>query len=177
MERALAQGRHAWVMEDDLHFCEDFGSRLAFLEVFLSACPAWDILWLGATFHVHPPYWHRETLGRDAEQTAYPNIFRTYGAFCTYAYIVNRASIAKLLTLLDQHLDRSIGIDWIMIQIQPQLYTYAMVPGSVIQVDGKSDIGKGITKFSGFSKLGPYWFAERAEDFDPTTFNWYETAK
>jgi hypothetical protein len=113
-------------------------------------------------------------LGRDAETTDDPWMMRTFGAFCTYAYIVRDRSIERVLHLLDEWLDLSMGIDWAMIQIQPQLQTFAFVPGSVIQRDNKSDIGSGMTIFSGFSKLGPYWFAERMEDFDPTTFEWHE---
>jgi len=174
MQEALKQKKHAWVMEDDLIFCKDFHLRLHYMEQFLAKCNWWDILWLGATFHVNPPYWHKKDLGRDAETTDDPRMMRTYGAFCTYAYVVRDRSIERVLHLLDEWLDLSMGIDWAMIQIQPQLQTFAFVPGSVIQRDNKSDIGKGMTIFSGFSKLGPYWFAQRMEDFDPTKFEWHE---
>jgi GR25 family glycosyltransferase involved in LPS biosynthesis len=175
MQEALRLRKHAWVMEDDLIFCKDFHARLARMEQFLTCrIRIWDILWLGATFHVNPPYWHKQDLGRDAETTDDPRMLRTFGAFCTYAYIVRDRSIERVLHLLDEWLDLSMGIDWAMIQIQPQLQTFAFVPGSVIQRDNKSDIGSGMTIFSGFSKLGPYWFAERMEDFDPTTFEWHE---
>ena len=139
---------------------------------------------MGATFHVRPPHWHKDTLGRDAECTDDSRMIRTYGAFCTYAYIVNNKSLATVLEGLDRWLPKSMGIDWAMIQLQPHLYTYAYVPGCCIQRDGKSDIGyvkhkeggrgPGFTKFSGFAKLGPYWFANYSNEFDPTTFNWGE---
>ena len=28
--------------------------------------------------------------------------------------------------------------------------------------------------FSAFSKLGPFWWQQKKEQFDPTTFNWGE---
>jgi len=170
LEEALKLGKHAWVMEDDLIFCKDFHARLAWMEEFIGRHP-WDILWLGGTFHVNPPHWHK---ARDAELTDDPRILRTYGAFCTYAYIVRRESVAKVLELLDYWLDKSMGIDWAMIQMQPNLHTYAFVPGSIIQRDNRSDIGKGMTIFSGFAKLGPYWWAQRMDEFDPATFDWHE---
>lgn len=172
MQEALRQGKHAFVMEDDLVFCEDFQQRIAYIERFLEG-REWDILWLGGTFHINPPFWHK-ALGRDAELTEDPRMVRTLGAFCTYAYIVNRSSVAAVLHGLDSLLDQSIGIDWAMIQMQPQLKTYAFVPGSVIQYDHLSDIGRGMTVFSNFRRLGPYWYQEKMEDFDPVSFDWHE---
>lgn len=177
MEQALALGRHAFVMEDDLVFCSDFKRRVSLIQVFLRDRP-WDIMWLGGTFHVNPSYWCKCGPGRpprDAETTDYNRIVRTYGAFSTYAYIVRNTSIAKVLQLLDRELDNSIGIDYAMIRIQPELHTYAFVPGCVKQFDNKSDIGKGgFTKFSGFAKLGPYWWQNLMTDFDPFEFDWAE---
>ena len=177
MEKALELGKHAWVMEDDVKICPDIHERLAYMQKFCNSHP-WDILWLGGTFHVRPPHWHTKApLKRDAECTDDPRMMRTYGAFCTYAYIVNRNSIKTVMEGLDFWLDKSMGIDWAMIQIQPHLYTYAFVPGCMTQHDGKSDIGKGMTIFSGFKKLGPYWFANHMNDFDPTKFNWHEAKR
>lgn len=174
MEAARDKGKHAFVMEDDLQFCQDFPKRVALMEEFL-AVNDWDVLWLGGTFHVGPPWWHKtKPLCRDAECTNNPRMMRTYGAFCTYAYIVNRDRVDRVLRMLDEQLDKSMGIDWAFIQIQPELNTFAFVPGSIIQIDNMSDIGKGMTVFSGFKKLGPYWFQERLEDFDPTSFDWKE---
>lgn len=188
MQTALELGKHAWVMEDDLVFCGDFNKRLEYISNFLQG-REWDVMWLGGTFHV-PAYWHRiggsrdmrsncsAELGKDCEPTDDPRMIRTYGAFCTYAYIVNHASIQKILDLFDQHLHTSIGIDWLFIKLQPQLKCFAFVPGSVKQMDNKSDIGEGITRFSGFAQLNgnfensKYWYQERMEDFEPTTFKW-----
>ncbi len=177
IQEALKQGKHAWVMEDDLRICRDIHERLAHMNQFCDTHP-WDILWLGGTFHVNPPHWHKaHPLARDAECTDDPRMMRTYGAFCTYAYIVRRESISLVLEGLDRLLDRSIGIDWAMIQMQPSLHTYAYVPGCMTQYDNMSDIGKGMTNFSGFQRLGPYWYQKHSTDFDPTRFDWHEARK
>lgn len=176
MEEALRQKKHAWVMEDDLIICADFLERLKLMESFLSL-REWDVMWLGATFHVHPPYWHKSGLARDAEQTENPRFFRTYGAFCTYAYIVNATSLEKVLRMLDEQLNTTIGIDYSFIQMQPYLNTFAFVPGSITQYDNKSDIGKGMTIFSGFAKLGPYWFQQSMNEFNPHKFDWHEARR
>jgi GR25 family glycosyltransferase involved in LPS biosynthesis len=172
MERALREGKHAFVMEDDLVFCSDFHERLAHIERFVGT-HEWDVIWFGGTFHVNPPWWHKAK-GRDAELTDDPRMIRTYGAFSTHAYLVRRESIAKILALLDQQLDTTIGIDYSFIQVEPILHTYAFVPGCIKQYDNQSNIGKGETKFSNFCKLGPYWWQDKMTDFDPTTFNWHE---
>lgn len=176
MEEALKQKKHAWVMEDDLDICDDIQERLDYIEQFCSTHP-WDIIWMGGTFHVNPPHWWDKQLGRDAQCTDDPRMMRTFGCFCTYSYIVNQNSIEKVLHGLDHWLDRSMGIDWAMIMLQPTLLTYAFVPGCCKQYDNQSDIGNGITRFSNFKELGPYWYARRMEDFDPTTFNWKEATE
>lgn len=184
MEEALRQKKHAWVMEDDLKICPDIHERLAYMDRFI-ATHRWDILWMGGTFHINPPHWHKTQNTqcrcvpaacpkRDAECTDDPRMMRTYGAFCTYSYIVNRDSLSLVLEGLDRYLDRSMGIDWAMIQMQPHLHTYAFVPGCMTQYDNQSDIGKGMTIFSAFKKLGPYWFANHMADFDPMKYNWHE---
>lgn len=193
MNKAFEIGQNAFVMEDDLVFASDFQERLIYIESFLEN-REWDVFWLGATFH-SPAFWHKEgqsgmrpncsaNLGIDFANTSDPRIKRTYGAFCTYAYIVNYSSIKKVLGLLDKHLHESIGIDWLMIKLQPQLKCFAFVPGSVKQMDNRSDIGvkadgtPDITRFSGFANLNgkdnrsDYWFQDKINDFDPNTFEW-----
>lgn len=190
METALSLNKHALVMEDDLVFCSDFQDRLKTIFTFLETRP-WDIFWLGATFHVNPPYWHKSRargcrpLGYDAKRIS-GRILRTFGCFCTYAYIVNRDSIGKVLKRMEPLLPQSIGIDHMMIMLQPNLLTYAYVPGSIKQYDHLSDIGvdanghPASTLFSGFATLNgtlansAYWWQDRAEDFNPDAFNWYE---
>jgi GR25 family glycosyltransferase involved in LPS biosynthesis len=187
MRDALSRGKHAFVMEDDLVFCDDFQERLKYIDEFTKT-HSWDIIWGGATFHVNPPHWHTgknpdllgATIGRDAELTDDPRMIRTYGCFSTYAYIVNVESIEKILKLLDESVHESMGIDWLFIKLQPQLKTYSFVPGCVKQMDNKSDIGKGYTIFSGFAKLNgtiensKYWWAKRMGEFSPESFNWAE---
>lgn len=187
MKKALEVGANAWVMEDDLVFCDDFAERVVLIDGFLQG-REWDVFWLGGTFHA-PVFWHRigksgmppdcsAQLGKDYDHTEYPRFKRTYGAFCTYAYIVNHNSIQKILDLFDQHIANSIGIDWLFIKLQPQLKCFAFVPGSVKQIDNQSDIGNGVTIFSGFSKLNGtiensrYWFQKNINDFDPNNFEW-----
>jgi hypothetical protein len=112
-------------------------------------------------------------LGRDFEKTSDERIVRTFGAFCTYAYVVNVKSAQKILDLLDSNMHFSIGIDWLFIKLQPQLKTFAFIPGSVKQMDNISDIGTGMTMFSGFSRLNGseansrYWYQEKMTDFNP----------
>lgn len=188
MQEALRHRKHALVMEDDLAFCSDFQERLKIIDGFLS-CHDWDIFWLGATFHVNPPHWHINhsrgcrPLGRDAAKTDHPRIFRTFGCFCTYAYIVNGEAIEKVFRMMETRLPQSIGIDHLMIMLQPDLRTFAFVPGCVKQYDHISDIGvdgrgnPAQTTFSSFAKLGPYWWADNMNEFDPERFNWHEVGR
>ena len=191
IEEAQRRGQHAMVLEDDCMFCYDFKERVAYIENFLIG-KEWDIIWLGATFHVNPPWWYTgsnpdmpsmpseyfntDSLGirRDAECTEDPRIIRTYACFCTYAYVVNHKSIQKALKMLEDLMPASMGIDWSMIVMQPSLKTYSFVPGCIRQIDNMSDIGNGMTVFSGFAMLGPYWYADKMNDFDPAAFNWAE---
>ncbi len=187
MEKALELGQNAFVMEDDLIFCEDFNARMSMIKDFTKVND-WDVMWLGGTFH-SPAHWHTQPhnrelqlckceLGRDCEPTGHPRFMRTYGSFCTYAYIVNYEKLDKILTLLDQNVKYSMGIDWLFIYLSPQLKTYAFVPGCVKQMDNQSDIGDGVTMFSGFSKLNGtvensrYWYQEKMEDFNPINYKW-----
>lgn len=187
MKDALGFEKHAFVMEDDLVFCEDFKERMEYISNW-SESHEWDVIWLGASFHV-PAYWHTRggsndrrsncsvNLGRDCETTDDPRMIRTYGAFATFAYLVNVNSIQKILDLFDQNIHESIGIDWLFIKLQPQLKCFSFVPGCVKQMDNMSDIGHGITKWSGFLQLNSphpsdYVYKERMSDFEPTKFNW-----
>jgi GR25 family glycosyltransferase involved in LPS biosynthesis len=183
MKEALSRNSHAFVMEDDLIFCDDIQERLKHIEEFLSH-REWDVFWLGGTYHKKPT-WHKSVngkhthpdlqmctcnLNRDWEPTEDPKIVRTYGCWSTYAYIVNRKRLAHILDLLDQNVYMSMGIDWLFIKLQPQLNTYAYVPGCVKQYDNRSNIGNGITEFSTFASLGEYWFQPTAEGFDYSSF-------
>lgn len=181
MKIALENKKSAFVMEDDLVFCDDFYDRMQTIEKFLNN-NLWDVFWLGGTFHVNPPVWHtgkhpnllESNFGKDVQCTHEPRILKTYGCWSTYAYIVNINSIEKVTNLLDKYVHESMGIDWLFIKLGLHLNTYCYVPGCVKQLDNKSDIGKGTTMFSAFSKLGPFWWQQKKEQFDPTTFNWGE---
>jgi GR25 family glycosyltransferase involved in LPS biosynthesis len=195
MHRALEFGRHAIIMEDDISFCDDFNERMAIIEDFLRDINMdFDVFWLGSSFHVNPPYWHKigksgmppdcsAQLGYDAKLTSHPRIIQTFGAFATFAYIVNVNSIQKILNLFDNHIHESIGIDWLFIKLQPQLKTFAFLPGCVRQIDNKSDIGNGMTMWSGFLKLNgtlensSYVYQDRMEMFQPDQFNWAEASQ
>lgn len=174
IEKAFFHGKHAFVMEDDLIFCSDFNERMKIIEQFLSNT-TWDVFWLGGTYHKEPA-WHKSvngkhtnpdleictcTLNRDWEKTDNNHIVRTYGCWSTYGYIVNYKSIPKILKLLDENVHLSMGIDWLFIYLQPQLRTFAFNPGCVKQYDNHSDIGKGITYFSGFQTLGKHWWSDK----------------
>jgi GR25 family glycosyltransferase involved in LPS biosynthesis len=191
MREALELNQHAFVMEDDIVFCSDFHERMKIIEEFTDN-NEWDVFWLGSSFHVNPPYWHKQgnsgmrpycssQLGYDAKRINHDRIIQTYGAFATFAYIVNVNSISKILALFDQHIHESIGIDWLFIKLQPQLKTFAFLPGCVRQIDNKSDIGNGMTIWSGFLQLNgtkensAYVYQENMSDFNPSTFNWAET--
>jgi GR25 family glycosyltransferase involved in LPS biosynthesis len=197
MKEAMRRKKHALVMEDDLVFCMDLQERLQEIELFMDKNP-WDVFWLGGTFHMGKPWWHKKPnpergcvpLGKDAERVpGWPRFFRTYGCFCTYAYIVNAKSIGKILAMFEERLPESIGIDHMFIMLQPKLNTFAFVPGSVKQYDHVSDIGvdrhgrPDTTTFSNFAKLNgtyensTYWFADWINQFDPDTFNWNEAAR
>lgn len=188
MQAALDQGKSAFVMEDDLIFCDDIKERLDYIESFVNKQPYWDVIFLGGTVHINPPWWHKEghssdlpdcrcTYGKDAVRTSDPRMIRTFGAFSTHAYIVNVKSIKKILKYFEANVHLSMGIDWLFIKMQPQLFAYMFMPGCIIQMDNQSDIGTGITKFSGFAFLGAHWFQKRMEDFNPDTYEWGEASK
>lgn len=182
MKRGLESGRHAIVFEDDIIFCDDFQKRFEYIGNWCEN-NSWDVIWLGASFHVNPPYWHRlgksgmppdcsAQLGYDVLPTEDPRMVRTFGAYVTFAYMVNVNSIEKILKLFDEHLHTSIGIDWLFIKLQPQLNCFSFVPGCVMQMDNLSDIGNGMTIWSGQLNNGPYVFQKLMTDFNPTTFKW-----
>ena len=180
MENALALGKHAMVLEDDVVFCQDWDKRLPIIEDFTRSHD-WDVFWLGGCYH-HDNVWHGKghpnpdmrgkcfcELGVDWENTdtavvahkehrPATQIIRTYGCWSTHAYIVNIDSIERVLALLEENVHLSMGIDWEFIMLQPQLKTYAFNPGCVKQYDNQSDIGRDVTYFSRFSFLGPHWY-------------------
>jgi GR25 family glycosyltransferase involved in LPS biosynthesis len=181
MKEALKQNKHAFIMEDDCVFCSDIHERLSIAEDFLKD-KDWTALWLGGTYHANnPAWWHKPghsidlkqckcTLGVDAEKTESKYMVRTYGCFSTHCYIINKNHIQRVLDFLEANVHLSMGIDWLMILMQPQVLTYAFVPGMVIQKDNMSDIGGGMTVFSGFKRLGNHWYQDKMSDFDYDNF-------
>ena len=178
MEEALRQGKHAFVNEDDVRFCEDIQERLKIIFKFLNQ-HEWDIFWFGGTYHKEPT-WHKSVegkhthpemqmcncnLNRDWEETLNPYIVRTFGAFSTHSYLVNKDRLKHILERLDFNVYRSMGIDFIMLLEQPNLNTFAFNTGCCKQFDNRSDIGDGISKFSGFANLGRHWFSETMDKF------------
>lgn len=165
------------VCEDDVVFCEDLKTRLAYLDEHLMW--DWDIIWGGATFHVPGVWCHHEdckdwgpSIGRDVVPTNDPHILRAYATWSTYCYFVNGIHARKVLDLFDANIHRARGIDHLCIILGDQLNAYSFVPGCSWQMDGQSNIGDGVTDFSGFKKLGAYSWTDYMGDFDPTTFNW-----
>ena len=192
MKKAYEAGKSAFVMEDDLVFCTDIQKRFEYIEKFINDNePDFHVIWLGGTFHVGPPYWYTgrnhllqgRYIGRDAERTKDPRMFRTNAAFSTHAYVVNYKHIPAILEELERQKPTSIGIDYSFIRMQPDLRCFAFVPGCVKQIDNMSDIGTGMTIYSGFSRLNGtienslYWWQDRMEDFDPEKFDWKEASK
>jgi len=164
------------VCEDDICFAPDIEDRIRYAS---QALPEdWDVFYLGATFHV-PGEWYKDPecaswghRGLDAEPTGYKHIMRVYGMWGTYAYFVNGTKAAKVVSLLEENCHRSDGIDHNFMQLGDKVNAYCFVPGMAWQYDNQSNIGNGITVFSGFKKLGPYVWADNMDDFDPDTYNW-----
>ena len=180
-KEALLQNKHAFIMEDDLIFCNDIHKRLSIIDDFDKQYK-WDVIWLGGTVHINPHHWHTGTnpdllgsdLGRDCEYIGHKYLYRSYGSFSTHAWLLNKNSIQKVINMLDAVQHEAMGIDWAHIKISYKLLNYVFLPGCIIQKDNKSDIGFGDTIFSGFRMLGQHWFTENLEDFNHDTYNWGE---
>ena len=185
MKKALEFNKHAFIIEDDVVFCDDLLERIKYIENWADT-HEFDVLWFGGTFHIGykegGPYWHPE-IGRDAELTDDPRMIRTLGAFSTHAYIVHRNSLEKIIQQLEEWMSNSVGIDWSFIKMEPFLNTYSFIPGCAKQFDNESDQRPGSgdwTYFSKFEKLNGtiensrYWWQPLMSDFDPTTFDWQE---
>ncbi len=152
------------ILEDDALICSDFLVRIEYIKKFL-ASHVWDIFFLGGTFHADRGQWHPE-IGKDHELTPTKHIVRLYGAWSNQGYLVNGNSSTKIVSMMKSVMSTSTGSDHALIQIQPHLQCFGFVPGSVFQVDGVSDIGKGITKFSNFLKMGQYVWTNTLKEFD-----------
>ncbi len=176
MDTVVNTDRVVAVCEDDIVFCDDLPKRLQYIEDHLTW--DWDVFYLGATFHIpgvwchHPDCATWGAIGKDAEPTADKHIMRVYGEWGTYGYLVNGRNAAKVLTLLDDNMAASDGIDHNFIRLGDKINAYCFVPGCCWQYDNQSNIGDGVTEFSGFKKLGPYVWTAKMSDFDPAGFDW-----
>ena len=188
LNNCVYKGVDAFVMEDDLTFATDTVQRLDKVEKFLNE-NEWDIFFLGGTYHVNPAVWHIRNenghihpemyncnchLNRDAERTENPRIIRTYGCWCTYAYIINKDSIQKVLDLSYEYMDNTYALDQCWLKIQPMLKCYAYLPAVAKQYDAVSDVQGDFHQFSNFSRLGGYWWQDLEAHFDPSNFEWNE---
>ena len=172
---ASTAGNCVGVLEDDALLCSDFRERMTYIHERWDK--PWDIMFLGSTYHVNPPVWHKDTLGRDFELTDVKHIHRVYGAFSNQGYVINASSARKVFDLVDSLMPESRGIDHALIMAQPQLECYAFTPGLVFQIDGQSDIGDGFTRFSHFlESLGSHVWCDKLEDFDYDGYDWAEGA-
>ncbi len=165
------------IVEDDVMFCDDLSKRLAYIEEHFNK--PWDIFFLGSTYHINPSKWHKDTLGRDFEQTDIKYIHRIYGTWNTYAYLLNCKNAEKVASLMRANMHRSEAADRLLIRLQPKLNCYCFTPGAAFQKDGPSDIGepgepRAVTLFAGFLTMGPYVFTRLLEDFDYASFDWAE---
>ena len=164
MRQAAEDGGILGLLEDDALICSDFQHRLGY--ILGNMGDDWDIFFLGATFHDDRGQWHPE-LGKDHELTDIKHIVRTYGAFSNQGYLINGKTAARTVELMEEVMPQSRGSDHALIKIQPKLRCFAFVPGCVFQIDGPSDIGPGITRFSGFLKsLGQYAWTDTLAEFD-----------
>lgn len=180
MEEAIKRNKHAWVNEDDLIFCDDIQERLDIIFDFLNT-HEWDIFWMGGTYHKEPT-WHKIengkhthpdlqmcecTLNRDWEETDNNYIVRTFGAFSTHSYIVNKNSIERVMRILEGNVHRSMGIDWIFLLEQPNLMTYAFSYGCVKQYNSQSNISNGYANQEAFKNLGEHFFSKSKDTYIP----------
>lgn len=202
MQEALKRGKNAMVLEDDIIVSSDLQKRLEYINDWTNGLShhglhdsdgwtrhekrEWDIVWLGAPFHVNPPFWHpigksgmppdcSANLGYDVLPTDDPRMIRTMGAYCTFAYIVNVDSIQKILDYLEWFMPQTIGIDYSFLaaaKFKPELKFFSFVPGCIMQRDNMSDIGTGMTVWSGQLRNGPYVFQDKMEDFNPSEYKW-----
>lgn len=196
MQKAYDMGKGAMVLEDDLVIATDVVERLDYIEKFINEKePDADLVFLGGTVHCNRSWWHCQphepmlqpycncNLQRDMERIDDRHMVRVYGMFSTHAYFVPFEKIPKILKLLNDVMEETIGIDFSLIIHQPNLKCFAFLPGSIKQYNAESDIGFGTTMFENFSKLNgsiensAYWWTDKIDDFNSDTFNWAEASK
>lgn len=177
MQLAYEKGKGVMVLEDDVVFSTDIKDRLNYIENFVNVKEQdADVIFLGGTVHTDRPWWHGKehesllkpycncTLEKDYEDIGDKHMVRVYGMFSTHGYIVPYKKIPSILELLNSVMHVSIGIDFSFIILEPKLKCFAFLPGSLKQIDNMSDIGNGMTVFSGFSMLGEHWFKDKLSE-------------
>lgn len=181
MHAARDAGKHAMVLEDDVVFADDFQDRLKIMADFCEKIgdENWAVFWLGGTCHRDRTWAARNGTVNDMVNIGHDRIVRTYGTFSTHGYIVNIRYINQVIGLINDHLHETIGIDNSMIfWVQPVLPCFAFIPGSLFQIDNRSDIGimpdgsPGFTTFSHFpAGLGQHcWKPKSMNDFNAAEF-------
>lgn len=152
------------ILEDDVVFCDDFKERFDYIEKEFDL--EWDMFFLSSFYHLNDDK-QRWNENGDYEFTGIKYIHRTYGSFCTHAYLVNPKSIEKILKLCHEHLDKSYAIDHLYILIQPFLNVYAFTPGMANQRISYSNISNNIKDQNIFLKtLGQHYYINNLKDFD-----------
>jgi len=152
------------VFEDDVQLSDDFLDRISYIEKNFDL--DWDIFFLSSFYHLNDDKQKWNNSG-DFEFTDIKYIHRVYGSFCTHAYLVNPKSIDKIISLMEQNLDKSYAIDHLYILIQPQLNCYSFTPGMATQIMGTSDIDNKIKDQSEFERIvGQHYFVNNLEDFN-----------
>jgi GR25 family glycosyltransferase involved in LPS biosynthesis len=152
------------IFEDDVQLSEDFLDRFKYIEENFNL--EWDMFFLSSFYHLNDDKlrWHKTG---DFEFTDIKYIHRVYGSFCTHAYLVNPKSIDKILTLMEENMDKSFAIDHLYILIQPQLNCYSFTPGMATQIVSTSDIDHKVKDQSEFEKIvGGHYFINKLEDFN-----------
>lgn len=165
--------RDLLILEDDAILAPCFRDAMSYLTANLPE--DWDLVFLCGTFHVNPPVWHAHDLGRDVERTSAKHLFRAYGVWSNHAVLVHGKQAGHIYEAMHTVMHKSTGSDHALIQLQPTLKAYVLVPGCVFQRDMISDIGRGeVTEFSRFLEMGPYVYQDYLDNFDPDQFDWHE---
>ena len=152
------------IFEDDVQLSEDFLERFKYIEDNFNL--EWDMFFLSSFYHLNNDKLRWNPSG-DFEFTDIKYIHKVYGSFCTHAYLVNPKSIDKIITLMEENLDKSYAIDHLYILIQPQLNCFSFTPGMATQIVSTSDIDNKVKDQTEFERIvGKHYFVNKLEDFN-----------
>jgi len=155
------------IFEDDMYICQDFFERFKYIEDNFDK--DWDIFFLSSFYHLNndPQRWNEV----EFEFTDIRYIHRVYSSFCTHSYLVNPASLDKLITLSKEHVKDSYAVDHLLILIQKYLNCYAFTPGMTMQKTNESDITGGIKNQESFIEtLGQHVYVNNLTEFNYDKF-------